>query len=119
MDYLSRNSIIHRDLAARNCLLDNCLKLKIADFGLSKHIDNAYENSESYVVTTQHHLPFRWMAPESLKTRTFNIKSDIWSYGILLWEITTRGRHPYGTIESSERLISYLDNGNRLPKPVN
>ncbi|CAG5098438.1 Oidioi.mRNA.OKI2018_I69.XSR.g15667.t2.cds [Oikopleura dioica] len=111
--------LVIRDLAARNCLLDNCLKLKIADFGLSKHIDNAYENSESYVVTTQHHLPFRWMAPESLKTRTFNIKSDIWSYGILLWEITTRGRHPYGTIESSERLISYLENGNRLPKPVN
>jgi len=118
MDYLSRNSIIHRDLAARNCLLDEGLKLKIADFGLSKHIDNAYENSECYVVQTQHHLPFRWMAPESLKTRTFNIKTDIWSYGILLWEITTRGRHPYGTIKSTEELISYLDNTNRLPKPI-
>lgn len=118
MDYLSRNSIIHRDLAARNCLLDEGLKLKIADFGLSKHIDNAYENSECYVVQTQHHLPFRWMAPESLKTRTFNIKTDIWSYGILLWEITTRGRHPYGTIKSTEELIAYLDNTNRLPKPI-
>lgn len=118
MDYLSRNSIIHRDLAARNCLLDESLKLKIADFGLSKHIDNAYENSECYVVQTQHHLPFRWMAPESLKTRTFNIKTDIWSYGVLLWEITTRGRHPYGTIKTTEELITFLDNNNRLPKPV-
>lgn len=95
MDYLSRKDIIHRDLAARNCLLDENMTLKIADFGLAKHIESAYEKAESYKTQTHFKLPIRWMALESLKERTFTVKSDVWSYGVLVWEIMTRGKRPY------------------------
>ena len=95
MDYLSRKDIIHRDLAARNCLIDERMTLKIADFGLAKHIESAYEKSEAYQTKTHFKLPIRWMAIEALKDRLFSIKSDVWSFGILVWEIMTRGERPY------------------------
>lgn len=100
MDYLSRRDLVHRDLAARNCLLDEKFTLKIADFGLSKHIESAYEKNEFYSAKTKFDLPIRWMPFESLKYRQFSIMSDVWSYGVLIWEIWTRGQKPYSDLES-------------------
>ncbi|KAI6172523.1 Tyrosine-protein kinase [Aphelenchoides besseyi] len=81
MCYLSARKIIHRDLAARNCLLDEKKVLKISDFGLS------VSNQEELKVERLKNMPFRYLSPETLRTGSFTTKSDVWSYGILLWEI--------------------------------
>lgn len=89
-EFLSSLSVVHRDLACRNILVcDNSL-VKISDFGLSRTL----VNQEAYVTTTKGVLPIRWMAPEALFYRTFDTQSDVWSYGILLWELYTLGKCP-------------------------
>lgn len=82
--------IIHRDLAARNVLVDHNKLCKIADFGMSR-----FANEDGEVIETRHGrnaLPIRWMAPESLIYSLFTTKTDVWSFGILMWEIVTLGR---------------------------
>lgn len=116
MDYLSRQLFVHRDLAARNCLIDvhNCVK--IGDFGLSRH----YCDDKLYyrVRNMDNPLPTKWMALESLETFHFTTQSDVWSYGVLVWELFTRGRVPYENRPSdSAYMINYLKMGNRLEKP--
>lgn len=89
-EFLSSLSVVHRDLACRNILVcDNSL-VKISDFGLSRTL----VNQEAYVTTTKGVLPIRWMAPEALFYRTFDTQSDVWSFGILLWELYTLGKCP-------------------------
>ena len=81
--------IIHRDLAARNVLVDHNKLCKIADFGMSR-----FANEDGEVIETRHGrnaLPIRWMAPESLIYSLFTTKTDVWSFGILMWEIVTLG----------------------------
>ena len=87
MEYLASQKFVHRDLAARNCMLDQNLNVCVADFGLSRDVyEKGYYNRESKATP----LPFKWMAPESLKMFTFTTKSDVWSYGITSWELITR-----------------------------
>lgn len=86
MKHLSSKGIIHRDLAARNCLVTQDLKAKISDFGLSCQ-------GTEVTVTNLCRAPLRWMAPESFNSGTFNEKTDVWSYGVLLTELMTRCEH--------------------------
>lgn len=86
MQYLASQKFVHRDLAARNCMLDENLNVRVADFGLSRDV---YETGY-YRPGQTTPLPFKWMAPESLKKSTFTTKSDVWSYGITCWELFTR-----------------------------
>ncbi|XP_064401936.1 uncharacterized protein LOC135347802 isoform X2 [Halichondria panicea] len=112
MEYLSSLDIIHRDLACRNILVGDNKNLKISDFGMSRHLPN----EEAYVLTSQGQLPLRWMALETLFQREFNTSSDVWSYGVVLWEISTMGDLPYPVYTNTE-VVQQLRRGHRMPKP--
>ncbi|XP_038066673.1 tyrosine-protein kinase receptor Tie-1-like [Patiria miniata] len=111
MDHLSKAGIIHRDLAARNILLSEDLTAKVSDFGLSR-------GEDIYVQKSSTRIPVRWLAIESLTRSVYKSKSDVWSFGILLWEIATYGSTPYPGI-ASESLAHRLLEGYRMPKPDN
>ncbi|KAH8352119.1 hypothetical protein KR084_002060 [Drosophila pseudotakahashii] len=108
MRFLEEQEITHRDLAARNVLIDSNKTLKISDFGLSRH--GIYTN------TRTRKLPLRWLSIEAIRDNVYSSKSDIWAYGVVLWEIGTLGASPYPTISNSE-LIPFLMAGNRLQRP--
>ncbi|KYN31606.1 Fibroblast growth factor receptor [Trachymyrmex septentrionalis] len=103
MEHLEAKGIIHRDLAARNILLTSDLTLKISDFGLSRNGIYVINNIASKV----RQLPIRWMSPEAICNHAFSSKSDVWSFGIVLWEIGTLGSFPYASIQD-DKLLSYL-----------
>lgn len=111
MDYLSQKQFIHRDLAARNILVGENFMAKIADFGLSR-------GQEVYVKKTMGRLPVRWMAIESLNYSVYTTNSDVWSYGVLLWEVVSLGGTPYCGMTCAE-LYEKLPQGYRLEKPLN
>ncbi|XP_043663007.1 platelet-derived growth factor receptor beta [Drosophila teissieri] len=108
MRFLEEQEITHRDLAARNVLIDSNKTLKISDFGLSRH--GIYTN------TRTRKLPLRWLSIEAIRENVYSSKSDIWAYGVVLWEIGTLGASPYPTISNSE-LMPFLMAGNRLERP--
>lgn len=110
MLYLHSQNYIHRDLAARNCLVHNHTLLKISDFGMSR-----YQGENSIYISKMKQIPIRWTAPECLMFRTYTFKSDIWSYGILMWEIFNRGGYPYNDM-SNRDVKDQIDAGYRLPK---
>lgn len=112
MLWLSEHKYIHRDLAARNCLISKNDVIKIADLGLSKDI---YQNPV-YRDRCKSLLPIRWMSPESLIDGSSTTKSDVWSYGVVLWEISTYGDNPYSGKENEE-VIQFVKNGGRLEMP--
>ncbi|CAK9826925.1 Tyrosine-protein kinase receptor torso [Anthophora retusa] len=113
MEHLEAKGITHRDLAARNILLSSDLTIKISDFGLSRNGVYVIKETDEKV----RRLPIRWMSPEALYNRAFSSKSDVWSYGVVLWEISTLGGFPYPNVEN-DRLLSYIvhENG-RLEQP--
>ncbi|KAK5905245.1 hypothetical protein CesoFtcFv8_006727 [Champsocephalus esox] len=112
MEYLSRKNFIHRDLAARNCMLNENMNVCVADFGLSKKI----YNGDYYRQGRISKMPVKWIAIESLADRVYTTKSDVWSFGVTMWEIATRGQTPYPGVENSE-IYDYLRQGNRLKPP--
>ena len=118
MQFLARNQIMHGDLAARNVLLDidplkpDLLIAKVADFGLSKKF---YGNLK-YEKKTRELVPWKWMALEYMRSSYFTLNSDVWSFGVVVWEIFSLGRDPYGTKDYDE-VLEQLENGYRLTCP--
>ena len=98
MVYLSQRHYVHRDLATRNCLVAEDNTVKLADFGLTRDI---YSN-DYYRVEGKRALPIRWMSPESIVYGKFTVSSDVWSFGIVLWEIFTFGKQPFYGISNEE-----------------
>uniref|UniRef100_A0A672LWZ9 Fibroblast growth factor receptor n=1 Tax=Sinocyclocheilus grahami TaxID=75366 RepID=A0A672LWZ9_SINGR len=112
MEYLASQKCIHRDLAARNVLVTESNVMKIADFGLARDVHNI----DYYKKTTNGRLPVKWMAPEALFDRVYTHQSDVWSFGVLMWEIFTLGGSPYPGIPVEE-LFKLLKEGHRMDKP--
>ncbi|XP_069017609.1 ephrin type-A receptor 7 isoform X2 [Embiotoca jacksoni] len=114
MRYLSDMGYVHRDLAARNILVNSNLVCKVSDFGLSRVID---DDPEAVYTTTGGKIPVRWTAPESIQYRKFTSASDVWSYGIVMWEVMSYGERPYWDM-SNQDVIKAIEEGYRLPAPM-
>jgi serine/threonine protein kinase len=108
---LHNNNIVHRDLAARNILLSGTGEPKISDFGMSRLVnDNKGNTTKSNVG------PIKWMAPESIKRKEYSKKSDIWSFGVVVWEVVT-GQEPYKDEDLMELALNIRDTGKHLQIP--
>ncbi|XP_064842599.1 insulin-like growth factor 1 receptor [Oncorhynchus masou masou] len=114
MSYLNANKFVHRDLAARNCMVAEDYTVKIGDFGMTRDI---YE-TDYYRKGGKGLLPVRWMSPESLKDGVFTTTSDVWSFGVVLWEIATLAEQPYQGM-SNEQVLRFVMDGGLLDKPDN
>ncbi|XP_072103077.1 tyrosine-protein kinase Mer [Mobula birostris] len=112
MEYLSNRNFLHRDLAARNCMLQTDMTVCVADFGLSKKIYSGDYYRQGRIAK----MPVKWIAVESLADRVFTVKSDVWAFGITMWEIVTRGMTPYPGIQNHE-IYEYLQANHRLKQP--
>uniref|UniRef100_A0A3B4BIV4 Protein kinase domain-containing protein n=1 Tax=Periophthalmus magnuspinnatus TaxID=409849 RepID=A0A3B4BIV4_9GOBI len=104
---------IHRDLAARNVLVTKGRMAKIGDFGLARDIDN----DTNYVVRGNVRLPVKWMAPESIFQGMYTMKSDVWAYGILLWEIFSLGVTPYPGMKVDHTFYAMIERGFKMECP--
>lgn len=114
MLYLHKNRNLHKDVAARNCLISPELKIQIADNALSRDLfPNDY-----HCLGDNKNRPIKWMAVESLEHKKFSTASDVWSFGVLLWELLTLCQQPYADIDPFE-MSAYLQDGFRLNQPVN
>uniref|UniRef100_A0AAR2LZU9 Ephrin type-A receptor 7 n=1 Tax=Pygocentrus nattereri TaxID=42514 RepID=A0AAR2LZU9_PYGNA len=114
MRYLSDMGYVHRDLAARNILVNSNLVCKVSDFGLSRVID---DDPEAVYTTTGGKIPVRWTATEAIQYRKFTSASDVWSYGIVMWEVVSYGERPYWDM-SNQDVIKAIEEGYRLPAPM-
>ncbi|XP_024129119.1 ephrin type-A receptor 4b isoform X1 [Oryzias melastigma] len=114
MKYLSDMSYVHRDLAARNILVNSNLVCKVSDFGLSRVLE---DDPEAAYTTRGGKIPIRWTAPEAIAYRKFTSASDVWSYGIVMWEVVSYGERPYWEM-SNQDVIKAIDEGYRLPAPM-
>ncbi|XP_046825926.1 ephrin type-B receptor 1-B isoform X8 [Vespa crabro] len=114
MQYLAEMNYVHRDLAARNVLVNAALVCKIADFGLSREIESATEGAYT---TRGGKIPVRWTAPEAIAFRKFTSASDVWSMGIVCWEVMSYGERPYWNW-SNQDVIKSIEKGYRLPAPM-
>ncbi|KAJ8007506.1 hypothetical protein DPEC_G00118200 [Dallia pectoralis] len=114
MAYLSERKFVHRDLATRNCLVGEEMVVKIADFGLSRNIYSA----DYYKANENDAIPIRWMPPESIFYNRYTSESDVWAYGVVLWEIFSNGMQPYYGM-AHEEVIYYVRDGHILSCPSN
>ncbi|KAL7063620.1 hypothetical protein AAHC03_0573 [Spirometra sp. Aus1] len=112
MSYLEKHNFIHRDLAARNCLVGADNTVKVADFGLARYM----ERDETYRAREGAKFPIKWTAPEGLVYNVFSVKSDVWAFGVLLWEIATYGATPYPGVELQDVYV-LLEKGTRMEAP--
>ncbi|XP_055498842.1 tyrosine-protein kinase ITK/TSK-like [Leucoraja erinacea] len=111
MRYLESNNFIHRDLAARNCLIGDSLIIKVSDFGMTRFVlDDQYTSSSGSK------FPVKWSAPEVFRYSKFSSKSDVWSFGVLMWEVFSEGRMPYDDCSNTE-VVEEIEAGFRLQKP--
>jgi hypothetical protein len=113
MDYVSRQGIVHRDLATRNCMLTWDMNVKVSDFGLARMLE---EGKDYYRMGHGCALPIRWMAPESISDFLFTTESDVWSYGVTMWEIFSFATIPYAGLSNVD-ILPHIQNGKRLTKP--
>nr|XP_020644300.1 receptor-type tyrosine-protein kinase FLT3 [Pogona vitticeps] len=113
MEFLESKSCVHRDLAARNILITHGKVAKICDFGLARDI----VNDSNYVIRGNARLPVKWMAPESLFEGIYTIKSDVWSFGILLWEIFSLGVNPYPGMQVDANFYKLIQRGFKMECP--
>ena len=112
LEYLFNNHYIHRDLATRNCLINNALRVKIADFGLSQDV----YSSDYYRLGESSLLPIRWMPPEAIIYGKFSLQSDVWSFGVIVWELFSYGQQPYLAM-TNEEVCQHVRNGRTLTCP--
>ena len=118
MVHVAHHKIVHRDLAARNILLQSRggrVLAKISDLGLSRQVTAR----DSHYVSTSAMRPIRWTAPEALQESRFSTASDVWSFGVLYWEILSRGAVPYGQFPEHDNagVVRYVEEGGTLPRP--
>ncbi|CAG01742.1 unnamed protein product, partial [Tetraodon nigroviridis] len=114
MKYLSDMSYVHRDLAARNILVNNTLECKVSDFGLSRVLE---DDPEGTYTTSGGKIPIRWTAPEAIAYRKFASASDVWSFGIVMWEVMAFGERPYWDMSNHE-VMKAINEAFRLPAPM-
>ncbi|KAG8001677.1 Ephrin type-A receptor 6, partial [Nibea albiflora] len=114
MTYLSEMGYVHRDLAARNILVDENLVCKVSDFGMSRILE---DDSEAAYTATGGKIPIRWTAPEAIAYGKFSSASDVWSYGIVMWEVMSYGERPYWEMSNQDVILS-IEEGYRLPAPM-
>ncbi|KHN88749.1 Receptor-like tyrosine-protein kinase kin-16 [Toxocara canis] len=112
MEYLASKMCIHRDLAARNIFVTKDRIIRIADFGLARSDVSVYQMKSDCPV------PIRWMSPEALTHKEFSEKSDVWSFGVLLWELFTFGEYPYNNVHDNNELYDRLCEGHQLGRPL-
>ncbi|XP_021342563.1 epidermal growth factor receptor-like isoform X1 [Mizuhopecten yessoensis] len=112
MAYLEERDVVHRDLAARNVLVQSPGQVKITDFGLAKLLD--YNEDEYHAAGGK--MPIKWLALECIQHRIFTHKSDVWSYGVTVWELFTYGQRPYENVRARD-VPDLLEKGERLPQP--
>ncbi|XP_064091762.1 uncharacterized protein LOC135205295 isoform X5 [Macrobrachium nipponense] len=113
LSYLESKKFVHRDIAARNVLVYSHDCVKLADFGLSRWVEE-----QSYYKASKGKLPIKWMAPESINFRRFTSASDVWMFGVCMWEILMLGVKPFQGIKNND-VIKRIDNGERLALPAN
>ncbi|XP_070595173.1 platelet-derived growth factor receptor beta [Erythrolamprus reginae] len=114
MEFLASKNCVHRDLAARNVLICEGKLVKICDFGLARDI----MRDSNYISKGNTFLPLKWMAPESIFNNLYTTLSDVWSFGILLWEIFTLGGTPYPELPMNEQFYNAIKRGYRMSKPT-
>uniref|UniRef100_A0A667GTQ2 Protein tyrosine kinase 7 (inactive) n=1 Tax=Lynx canadensis TaxID=61383 RepID=A0A667GTQ2_LYNCA len=112
MEHLSNNRFVHKDLAARNCLVSAQRQVKVSALGLSKDVYNS-----EYYHFRQAWVPLRWMSPEAILEGDFSTKSDVWAFGVLMWEVFTHGEMPHGGQADDEVLADLQAGKARLPQP--
>ncbi|KAG5835609.1 hypothetical protein ANANG_G00245800 [Anguilla anguilla] len=114
MKYLSDMSYVHRDLAARNILVNSNMECKVSDFGLSRVLE---DDPEGTYTTSGGKIPIRWTAPEAIAYRKFTSASDVWSFGIVMWEVMAFGERPYWDMSNHE-VMKAINEAFRLPAPM-
>ncbi|KAL7407760.1 hypothetical protein ABVT39_013321 [Epinephelus coioides] len=114
MKYLADMSYVHRDLAARNVLVNSNLECKVSDFGLSRVLE---DDAEGTYTTRGGKIPIRWTAPEAIAYRKFTSASDVWSFGIVMWEVMAFGERPYWDMSNHE-VMKAINEAFRLPAPM-
>ncbi|XP_067826798.1 ephrin type-B receptor 2 [Heptranchias perlo] len=116
MKYLADMSYVHRDLAARNILVNSNLVCKVSDFGLSRFLEDD-TSDPTYTSALGGKIPIRWTAPEAIQYRKFTSASDVWSYGIVMWEVMSYGERPYWDMTNQD-VINAIEQDYRLPPPM-